>query len=351
LGAGPWSGTVSKSFTVLKPVWLTLPFLLGYLAAGTLAGTGGYAWRRRLRQRAATRLPALADWRMAVLSPDVASPNGTLLDERFEVGGIIARGGFATVYQGRDRRQGLPCAVKIFRHELLENSWMARRFQQEVSALQQIDHVNVVRIYGHGSTGTGAPYLAMEFVDGQTLRDVLSGELLDRARVASYLRQTGSALAEIHARRICHRDLKPENLMIRRSGEAGKDLVLIDFSIAIVQDPDQTLHGLSRAAGTLQYMAPEQAIGYADASSDIYSLAKILLEMLTGERLSVLLPDASMDLPVKMREFLRGSGFGLSEGSIDLVAGALEFDPARRPKDARGFAERIAGDLTTSLSK
>lgn len=198
-------------------------------------------------------------------------------------------------------------------------------------ALKQIKHVNVVGIYGHGTAPGGAPYLAMELVEGETLREVLNHTKLERARVASYPRQTGCALEEIHARRICHRGLKPENIMIRRGREPGEDLVLVDFSIAIAQDPDETLHGLSRAAGTLQYMAPEQAIGYADASSDIYSLAKILLEMLTGQRLAALLPDASLDLPARIRELLQGTEFGLSRSSIELMAGALEFDPARGP--------------------
>ena len=133
--------------------------------------------------------------------------------------------------------------------------------------------------------------------------------------------------------------------MIRDEGVPGADLVLIDFSIAIVQDPDETLHGLSRAAGTLQYMAPEQAIGYADASSDIYSLAKILLEMLTGQRLSALLPDASMDLPARIRKLLTRTPYGLSAASIDLIARALEFDPSRRPRNAVEFAPPIADDL------
>jgi serine/threonine-protein kinase len=259
------------------------------------------------------------------------------------------RGGFATVFAGRDLMADQPCAVKIFRHELSEKSWMGRRFQQEVTALKQIRHVNVVGIYGHGTAPGGAPYLAMELVEGETLREVLNQTKLPRAQVASYLRQTGLALQEIHARRICHRDLKPENLMIRRGREPGEDLVLIDFSIAIVQDPDETLHGLSRAAGTLQYMAPEQAIGYADATSDIYSLAKILLEMLTGQRLAALLPDASLDLPARIRDWLRTSELGLSENSIELLAGALEFDPARRPKDAGEFTGRIAEDLQRVL--
>ena len=133
--------------------------------------------------------------------------------------------------------------------------------------------------------------------------------------------------------------------MIRTASPAEEELVLIDFSIAIVKDPDETLHGLSRAAGTIYYMAPEQAIGYADSSTDIYSLAKILIEMLSGKRLSTLLPNASMDLPERVRELLDTLSVGLSPSSIALISAALEFDPARRPKNAGEFAEQIAQDL------
>jgi serine/threonine protein kinase len=185
----------------------------------------------------------------------------------------------------------------------------------------------------------------MEFIDGATLREVLEAGKLESRQVAGYLRQAGRALDEIHAHGICHRDLKPDNLMIRSQAVPGQELVLIDFSIAIVKDPDETLHGLSRAAGTIYYMAPEQAIGYADPSTDIYSLAKILIEMLTRERLSTLLPDASMDLPDRVRELLARLSLGLSPSSIELIATALVFDPAHRPKDAGLFADQIAGDL------
>jgi serine/threonine-protein kinase len=145
--------------------------------------------------------------------------------------------------------------------------------------------------------------------------------------------------------------LKPENFMIRRAAAAEQDLVLIDFSIAIVKDPDKTMHGLSRAAGTIYYMAPEQSIGYAEASSDIYSLAKIVIEMLTGERLTTLLPDASMDLPERVRELLGGLRLGLTRGSIELMSLALEFDPGRRPKNAAEFARQIAGDLRSGQER
>jgi serine/threonine protein kinase len=134
--------------------------------------------------------------------------------------------------------------------------------------------------------------------------------------------------------------------MIRSGRLPGEELVLIDFSIAIVKEPDQTIHGLSRAAGTIYYMAPEQAVGFALPSSDIYSLAKILLEMLTGQRLSTLLPDAAMDLPDRVRELARGLPVRLSEQSVNLLAAALEFDPLRRPSEAGLFAEPIARDLS-----
>jgi eukaryotic-like serine/threonine-protein kinase len=188
----------------------------------------------------------------------------------------------------------------------------------------------------------------MEFIEGETLRQKLGKGSLSLKQTAAYLRQIGDALDQIHGRGICHRDLKPENVMIRSVGRADQDLVLIDFSIAIVQDPDVTLHGLSRAAGTIYYMAPEQSIGYADSSTDIYSLAKIVIEMLTAQRLSALLPDASMDLPDRVCEFLATLDLGLSSPSIQLLSSALEFDPARRPKSAILFANQIARDLESA---
>ncbi len=348
LGTGPWSPTQIKEFTVLRPFWLSWPALMGFVATvGT--GTAWVArWRRNRAQRAKTIFPDIAEWRLAVLSPEIQSLKGKVLDSRFEVGRILARGGFATVVEGRDlQRDGLPCAVKIFRRELVDKDWMAKRFRHEVSALEQILHANVVRIYGHGTTREGSLYLVMEFIDGQTLREILESRSIGQRETASYLRQIGSALGEIHAHGVCHRDLKPDNLMIRKEGPPGQEVVLIDFSIAIVKDPDETLHGLSRAAGTIYYMAPEQGIGYADASSDIYSLAKIVIEMLTGQRLSALLPDASIDLPDRVRELLTQRQFGLSKPSIDLIGQALEFHPLRRPNDANEFAAMIAFDLET----
>ena len=346
LATSPWSSTASHSFTILKPFWLTWPFLLGVAVVSAAGATAGVSLQKKNKLRRLTILPDLSSLRMRVLSPEVCALDGELLDGRFEIGRVLARGGFATVVESRDMRQnGSRCAVKIFRQEWADEEWTTKRFRQEVLALEQINHPNVVRIYGHGTTPTGTPYLAMEFIEGRTLREVLSGRSLPMLTVASYLRQMGSALNEIHKHGICHRDLKPENLMVRANVPRDQEIVLIDFSIAIVKDPDETLHGLSRAAGTLHYMAPEQGIGYADPSTDIYSLAKILIEMLTGKRLSELLPDASIDLPLRVKELLASLSLGLSDTSIALIARSLEFHPLHRPSDVTEFAATVAADL------
>jgi tRNA A-37 threonylcarbamoyl transferase component Bud32/ligand-binding sensor domain-containing protein len=350
LSTGPWSAISERTMTVLKPFWLTWPAMAGFLVLGTGMVEGGRRWRNKRRERARKAFPELAELRLSALSPELQYLHGELLDGRFEVGHILARGGFATVTTGRDlKAHSRPCAIKIFRQELVDKEWMARRFQHEVLALEKIQHPNVVGIYGSGTLTGGGLYLVMEFIDGVTLRELLEIGKLAPERVASYLRQVGSALDAIHAHGICHRDLKPENLMIRTLSAPGEELVMIDFSIAIVKDPDETLHGLSRAAGTIYYMAPEQAIGYADASTDIYSLAKIVIEMLTGRRLSELLPNASMDLPARVRELLDSLPLRLGTVSIELISSALEFDPARRPQDAGWFANTIAADLQTEM--
>jgi serine/threonine protein kinase len=304
--------------------------------------------RARIRKRARDRkpLPDLRQWREAAAIPEAQDLAGYTLDSRYQLGAIIARGGFASVLQGRDLQQnGRRCAVKVFRRELLDQDSLLRRFEEEVSALEKLKHANIVHIYGHGSTPEGVPYLVMEYIEGQTLRELIQAGPLPARRTAGFLRQTGAALAAIHEQGIYHRDLKPENIMIRSEAPADEDLVLIDFSIAIVKDPKQSLRALSRAAGTVDYMAPEHSIGYADESTDIYNLAKLIVEMLTGQRFSSLVAVASLDLPKRVRVLLSGLTVKLSNGSMDLISNALEFHPASRSRSAFIFANSIANDL------
>jgi len=342
---GPWSTTVGRSFTVPRPAWLTWPFVMAYFMTAVLLSAGVFLWHRMRRAEEAEMLPDLAPWRLGALLPEVHNLAGAVLDSQFEVGGLLARGGFANVMAGFDRGRNQPCAVKIFRSEVKLQDWIQQRFEQEVAALKKVRHPNVVPIYAHGIAPSGAPYLVMEFVEGRTLREILELGPLAPERTARLLRQLAGALDAIHAQNICHRDVKPENIMIRNQDSPQEEAVLIDFSIAIVKDANETLHGLSRAAGSFDYMAPEQAIGYAEPSSDIYSLAKVLIEMLTGRQLKLLLPDAALDLPGRVRELSLSLPVELSEESAGMLATALEFDPARRPSAAGRFARPIIGDL------
>ncbi len=342
---GPWSPTVGRSLTILRPVWLTWPLLLLYAMTTALLTVGGIVVRRRRQAEQAVLLPDLAAWRLGALLPEVDELSGTLLDSRFEVGELLARGGFANVMLGYDRDQKQRCAVKVFRSEVKDTAWIQRRFEHEVAALKKVSHPNVVSIYAHGSTPSGAPYLVMEFVEGQNLREMLGAGAIAAVRAAKLLRQLATALDAIHAHDIWHRDVKPENVIIRKEGSPEEEAVLIDFSIAIVKDANETLYGLSRAAGSFDYMAPEQVIGYADASSDVYSLAKLAIEMLAGNRLSRLLPEASIDLPSRVRELLKGLDVPLSPETIDTLARALEFDPSKRPRRAGSLVDPLADDL------
>jgi tRNA A-37 threonylcarbamoyl transferase component Bud32/ligand-binding sensor domain-containing protein len=347
---GPWSPVLSQSITILGPAWSSWPLLLLYGIAFTTLASFGYVAHRRQRAERAELLPNLAAWRVGALLPEVHELAGTLLDSRFEVGDLLARGGFANVMDGYDRAQKKRCAVKVFRSEVKDMQWIQRRFEQEVTALQRVRHPNVVSIYAHGSAPYGAPYLIMEFIEGRSLREVLEHGALSLNSTARMLEQLGGALDAIHAHGIWHRDVKPENIIVRGEG-AAVEAVLIDFSIAIVKDANETLYGLSRAAGTFDYMAPEQAIGYAEASSDIYSLSKIVIEMLTGRRLSYLLPDACLDLPDRVRDLLKNLDIRLSGDAIDILARALEFDPTKRPRVAGSLAKIVAdclGDIVTA---
>jgi hypothetical protein len=346
VGDGPWSRSVEQAVVVAVPAALTWPALGSYALVSIGTGLVGFQWRQRRKTKMLRKLPDLAPWRLAALSPEFQSLEGTLLDDRFRVGPILARGGFALVADGHDESQGnRRCAIKVFYHDAVDREWTGHRFRHEVRALEQMHHPNVVGIYGSGVAPNGSFYLVMEFIEGMTLRTLIDQGPIPPRQIAHYLRQMGSALDAVHQRGIYHRDVKPENLMLRQAAAPGMDLVLIDFSIAIVKDPDKTVHGLSRAAGTIGYMAPEQAVGFADPATDIYSLAKVLIEMITGTRLAMLLPDASMDLPARIRDLIPTLLVRLSPASIQLFSSAFEFDPARRPANAEEFASRIADDL------
>jgi len=206
----------------------------------------------------------------------------------------LGEGGMGVVYRARDLTLGRDVAVKVLRTDVAPDSDRRRRFEREARAASALNHPNIVTIY-EIAEDAGTSFLAMEFVEGRTLRSLLGNGPLPPSQILEISRQIVEGLAKAHAAGIVHRDLKPENIMVGADGYAK----ILDFGLAklwpkqdgaAVDSALATEEHFETATGTLlgtpAYMSPEQAVGLpVDSRSDLFSLGAILYEMATGERL------------------------------------------------------------------
>jgi serine/threonine protein kinase len=209
---------------------------------------------------------------------------GTIIDGRYLIEKKLEDGGMGQVYLARDLRlDRRPVVIKILSEESRQDSYARERFKKEAEALSRIHHAGVVEVLDKGEMPDGRPYIVMQYVEGETLRSQIPSEGMNLERAASILKQIGAALEHVHDKDIFHRDLKPENIMLKRGTDS---VVLVDFGIAKVRDSivaPSTANGFS--AGTLAYMSPEQLRGeQITSASDVYSMALIAYEMVTGRR-------------------------------------------------------------------
>lgn len=221
------------------------------------------------------------------LSPETSTADKLLeqiIDERYLLEKKLGHGGMGEIYFARDLKlDRRPVVIKVLSDELRDDQNAQERFKKEAEALSRIHHSGVVEVLDKGEVPDGRPYIAMQYVEGETLRSQIRNEGMDLERAASILKQIGAALEHVHDKGIFHRDLKPENIMLRT--DTGS-VVLVDFGIAKVKDSlvaPSTANGMS--AGTLVYMSPEQLRGEEiTPASDVYSMALIAYEMITGHR-------------------------------------------------------------------
>ncbi|AWB90773.1 Stk1 family PASTA domain-containing Ser/Thr kinase [Aeromicrobium chenweiae] len=210
------------------------------------------------------------------------------LGDRYELGGLLGRGGMADVRVGRDLRLGRTVAVKQLRSDLSADDTFQARFRREAQSSAALNHPSIVAVYDTGESidkhGSHVPYIVMEYVEGQTLRDILRGAENGRKilpeRALSITADVLSALDYSHRSGIIHRDIKPANVMLTPSGQVK----VMDFGIArAIADTSSAMTQTAAVIGTAQYLSPEQARGETvDARSDIYSTGCLLYELLTG---------------------------------------------------------------------
>src|SRR5882672_1551367 len=223
----------------------------------------------------------------AVLEHATPTPGqtGQVLDGKYRLDALLAEGGMGAVYRATHVMLGKTIAIKLIRSAIVASPEVVRRFQREARAATALNHPNIVAVFDLGQTAEGTLYIAMEFVNGPSLKSAISaGGPMAPARTVTLMRQIGSALAVAHKNKIVHRDLKPQNIMLARTDDGHELAKLVDFGIAKTFDEATQLTMAGDAIGTPHYMAPEQAAGQpVDARSDLYSVGIILYEMLAGE--------------------------------------------------------------------
>ena len=271
---------------------------------------------------------------------------GRLLDGRYQVEALVALGGMATVYRAIDTRLDRRVALKVMHADLARDEDFVGRFIGEAKSAARLSHPNVVSVYDQGRDGP-YPYLAMEYLPGRTLRDLLGerGWFPPREALAIMVPLL-SGLAAAHTAGIVHRDVKPENVLIAPDGH----LKVVDFGLArALSVSSQTRTGV--IIGTVAYLAPEQVTGTsADARTDVYAAGIVLFELLTGVKphtgdgpLAVAYKHVNETVPAPSR-FVQGI-----PPEVDrLVLQATSRDPRGRPADAADFL-RLVYDVVRGL--
>jgi serine/threonine-protein kinase len=265
---------------------------------------------------------------------------GRTLDGRYSVRSRIAEGGMATVYLAVDERLEREVALKVLRAHLAHDETFVSRFRREARSAAALSHPNVVAVYDQGEDD-GHMFLAMEYVPGQTLREVLTeeGPLSPRAAL-DVLEPLLLALAAAHDKGLIHRDVKPENVIISEHGTVK----VADFGLARAVSSQTVTSSTGMLLGTVAYLSPEQVErGVADARSDVYAAGLVLFEMLTGSK--AFTGDTAIHVAWQhVHEGVPAPSSrvdGLPPVLDDLVAAATSRDPDERPVDAREFLELV----------
>lgn len=272
-----------------------------------------------------------------------------LLSERYELGETLGYGGMSEVHRGKDVRLGRDVAIKVLRADLARDPQFQLRFRREAQNAAALNHPAIVAVYDTGETDTEygpLPYIVMEYVDGQTLRDIVKTEgPMDEQRAMETMADVCAALDFSHRAGIIHRDVKPANVMITSTGAVK----VMDFGIARALSDGQGVTQTAAVIGTAQYLSPEQARGETvDARSDVYAAGTVLYELITGE------PPFTGDSPVAVAyQHVREDPAppsrhdpGLSSALDAVVLKSMSKNPANRYQSAAEMRSELVRVLS-----
>ena len=286
---------------------------------------------------------------------------GRLINERFKISALIARGGMGKVYRAEQAPLGRVCAVKVLNPSYAgeHDPEFHRRFFLEASVAAKLTHPNTVTIFDYGRTEDDVYYMAMEYLEGHTLhRAIRNAGHFPEERVAHVARQICRALREAHSLGVIHRDLKPANIFLVEHGDETDFVKVLDFGLVKNVASDSKGDELTQTGlfmGSPKYMAPEQVRGdRVDARTDIYALGVIMYEMLTGKvpfdrpnSVNILMAHVNEDVP-PMRQM--NPNISLSPLIEDTVARCMAKDPDARFRsmdEVLGALKRLGGGAFT----
>jgi serine/threonine protein kinase/Tfp pilus assembly protein PilF len=261
--------------------------------------------------------------------------------DRYEIVALLGSGGMGEVYLAHDKRLDRKVAIKFLPRQFTQNAERLRRFEQEARSASALNHPNIITIHEIGECD-GIHFIAMEYVDGETLRDHMHESKPPVAETLEIGIQTAGALVAAHDAGIVHRDIKPANIMLRRDGY----IKVLDFGLAKLSSASaaQDVTDPGRVMGTTHYMSPEQALGKKlDHRTDIFSLGAVLYEMAAGHRAFEGDTDAAVyngilnNTPPPLTNF----SAGLPAQFDQVIGRALEKDPDKRYQSASDLREDL----------
>ncbi len=285
-------------------------------------------------------------------APEPATPQSlvgrAISGGRLVIEELVGEGGVGAVYKARHAGLNVPVAVKVLHDAFQHDVEFCRRFHAEALAASQLDHPNLTRVHDFGQEPDGLLYIAMDFLSGRSLRDILAeGGRLGAERTVKLMMQVCAGLLHVHTRGLVHRDIKPDNMIVivgmDDDGEPTEIVKVCDFGIAVGGTSEN-----AKLAGTPDYMAPEQIKKETvDARSDIYAVGIMMYELLTG-----LVPFTGADEVAIMRKHLadkpeRPSRHvpGIPPVLEEVVMKSIAKDPAKRQQDVRELRRELRAVL------